>query len=787
MSTLDRLLFADIKRMLSQGLAIAAVLACGVATFVMSTSTHRSLVNMRAKYYRDYRFADVFVQLKRAPNQLAIRLREIPGVARVETRVVRGVILDIPGMKEPATGRLVSIPDHPRVSLNAVHLRQGRLPNPMRRGEVIASEPFAEAHRLHPGSTLDVIMGGRKQRLRIVGIGLSPEYIYAFQPGQFLPDDRHFGVLWMPYRQMAAAFNMEGAFNDASLTLLPGASARDVLFHVDRLTKPYGSHGGYLRKEQPSHRRIADEMMQLKSMAVVMPTIFLAVSAFLFNLVLSRMVHNQQEQIATLRAFGYTSREMGWHYFKLLFLLVVVGTVVGTGVGVWLSRDMTRNYVQFFRFPILEYTIAWDQVASAALLSLGTAVLGGVSALRRAIRLPPAVAMRPEAPASYRPSLIERLGLGRLTPPVMRMIFRQLERNFRSSAMSVLGMSLGIAILVLGSFFEDTINYVMDVMFYRTQRQNVTLTFNEAVSANAVHDVKHLPGVTRVERFRAVAVRLKNGRRSKRMSIMGLERDPQLFRLLDSKEKVVTLASNGLTISEKLGEILDVQPGDELVVEFLEEEKEPRLVRVSALFPNFTEPTAYMQREELHRLLQEGERLNGVFLTVDPNRMDDLFEVIKETPAIAGNTITEAAKKSFEQTLAENLRRMRTVNAIFAAIIAFGVMYNCALIALSERSRDLATLRVLGFTRREVSGILLGELAVITFISLPIGLLVGYGLSYLTVVVMDTETQRFPLVIQRATFAYATCMILATAAISALVVRRMLDRLDLIAVLKVKE
>lgn len=787
MSTLDRILIFDLKRMKGQVLAICAVLACGVATFVMSTTTHRSLENTRNRYYADYRFAELFVQLKRAPNHLAARLVDIPGVDRVETRVVHGVLLDIPGMIEPASGRLVSIPDRPERSLNAVHLRRGRLPNPNRRGEVIASELFAEANRLKPGDSLDVIMGGRKQKLTIVGIGLSPEYIYAVQPGQFLPDDRRFGILWMPYRQMAAAFNMEGAFNDASLTLRPGASARDVVSQVDRLTKPYGNRGAYLRDEQPSHRRVQDEMLQLRSMAVVMPAIFLAVTAFLFNLVFSRIVHRQQEQIATLRAFGYTRTVIGLHYFKLMLLLVAVGMVMGTGVGVWLVGRMTANFVQFFRFPIVEFGVAWDQVAFAGLLSIATAFVGGVSAIRRATRLPPAVAMRPEAPRAYKPAFVERVGLGKSLSPIASMVFRRLERNFRSTALSIFGMSLGVSILVLGSFLEDTTDYVIDLMFHRQQRQDVTLTFNEPISAGGAYDVGHLPGATAVEPFRAAPVRLRNGSRERRLSLTGLEPRPRLFRVLDEMERDVPMPKRGLAISQKLAELLDIKAGDSVEAEFLEGGHPIREIPIAVVFPDYGEPAAYLSRQELHRILREGPRLSGAFISVDSNRLGELHAELKKTPAVAGVTVKEAAIKSFQQTITESLRRMRTVNAIFATIIAFGVIYNCALITLSERSRDLATLRVLGFTRREVSIVLLGELTVITLASLPLGLPIGYGLSWLTTVVMDTETHRFPLVISRATFAYATAMIAAAAIVSAFIVRRMLDKLDLIAVLKVKE
>lgn len=787
MRTLNRLLIADLKRMWGQALAICTVLACGVATFVMSTTTMRSLEVTYDHYYRDYRFADVFVSLKRAPNQFAERLREIPGVDRVETRVVRDVILDISTMVEPASCRLVSTPDRPGRNLNATHLRRGRLPDPDRHGEVLASEMFAEAHHLIPGDTVKVIMGGREERLRIVGTAMSPEYIYAVQPGMLLPDNRRFGVLWMPYRQMAAAFNMEGAFNDASFTLHPGASANDVLFHVDRLCEQYGGIGAYTRDDQVSHRRVADEIHQLSGMAYVSPMIFLAVAAFLFNLVLSRIVHHQQEQIATLRAFGYAPTEIGAHYLKLLFFLVVVGVVLGTGTGVWLAQRLVNLYGRFFRFPTLYYELAWDQIAIACLLSSLAALAGGVASVRRAMRLPPAVAMRPEAPPSYRRSTAEWLGLGRFLSPAGSLVLRRLERNRHSTLLSILGMSLGVAVSVLGSFMEDTINYVMDVQFQQAQRQDITLTFAEALSARAIHDARHLPGVSSAEPFRAAPARLSRGRRSRKVTLMGLEESPQLFRVLDSKEREVRIASGGLTISKKLAEVLQADIGDEVDVEFLEGRKIRQSVPIVAVFPDYTDPGAYMNRYDLHRLLREGECLSGAFLAVDPAQLGDLHSQLKETPAVAGVTVKLAALQSFQETIAENLRPMRLMNAIFASIIAFGVIYNCALITLAERSRDLATLRVLGFTKREVSAVLLGELAIITLAALPIGLPVGYLLSYFAVLALDTETHRFPLVVSNATFAYAASVILVAAAVSAAIVGRLSDKLDLIAVLKVKE
>jgi putative ABC transport system permease protein len=787
MKALDRLLISDLRQMWGQALAISAMLACGIATFVMATNTMRSLDSTRSDYYRRYRFADVFVPLVRAPNQLAARLAEIPGVAHVQTRVVRDVILDVPGMLEPASCRLVSTPRDPVNGLNGIHLQRGRLPNPSGRNEVLASEVFANAHGWKLGDSIRVIMGGRREQLQIVGMAMSPEYVYAVPPGQMLADNRRFGVVWMPYRQMAAAFNMEGAFNNATLALLPRASIRDVIFHVDRLTESYGSRGAFDRTEQTSDRFLDDELHQLKSMALVTPSIFLGVSVFLFNLVFTRMVRQQQEQIATLRAFGYRQWQIAWYYTRLVLILVAIGSVVGFSAGIWLSNWMTSEYARFFRFPIVHYEFARDQAVIAVAICLVAAFMGSFSALRRAVRLQPAVAMRPEAPRTSGKSLLERLGLQSMLSPIARMILRRLERNPRSTLLSILGMSLGVAVLIVGTFLEDTIDFVMDVQFQRAQRQDVMLTFNETLSTDALHDVQNLPGVSFAEPFRAVPVRVRNGNRQRRLSLMALEERTRLFRVLDENQNQVELIGSGITISQKLAEVLELQIGDNAIVELMEGRRGRHLMRVAAVFPDYTDPGAYVNRAELQRMLGESDLYSGAFLLVDPDQLQELYTTLQQTPTIAGVTSRHAAIQNFNDTLAENLRPMRITNAIFGFIISFGVIYSCALITLAERSRDMATLRVMGFTRWEVSTVLLGELAIITLAAIPVGLPIGAAFAWIATVALDTETHRFPFVMSRATMAYASVVIIVSAFVSALIVRRMLDKLDLIAVLKVKE
>jgi len=787
MRALDRKLLRDVWEIKEQALAIALVIACGVATFVMSLSTLASLALTQETYYDRYRFAQVFASLKRAPDSLAARIADIPGVARIQTRVVRDVTLDVVGLSEPAIGRLVSIPESSRPKLNDVYLRRGRYIEPGHSEEVLASEGFADAHGFKPGDHISAVINGRLKQLKIVGVALSPEYIYQIRPGDIFPDDRRFGILWMGEKSLAAAFDMEGAFNDVCLTLMPGAVEAEVIRRLDLLTEPYGGLGAFGRHDQVSHRFVSDELKQLGSMAIIAPTIFLGVAAFLLNVVVARIVNSQREQIAVLKAFGYTHLNVGVHYLKMVLAIVLVGALLGTGFGTWLGRGLTVMYTRFYRFPLLKFQLGADVVVWALLVSGGAAVIGTLSAVARAVRLPPAEAMRPEPPKSYKPTIIERLGLSALLSQSNRMVLRHLEREPWKAFLSTFGVALAVAVLILGSFSVDALDYILDVQFEFAQRQDVNISFVEPRSERALYELERLPGVIRCEGFRAVPVRLRHENYSRRLAIMGLQPDAQLQRLINDQIEPVTLPAQGLVLAAKLAELLHVRPGDLVRIEVLEGERPVRYVPVAALVNEFIGAGAYMRVDALNRLLREGPTVSGGFVSADTNLTAQLYDTLKHTPGVSSVTVRKAAIRSFQDTLAENMLRMRTFNVMFAVIIAFGVVYNNARIAFAERSRELASLRVMGFTRGEISAILLGELAVIVVAAIPIGLLLGFGFAALASASLDTDLYRIPLVVEPRTYAFAVIVVLLSALLSGLVVRRKLDHLDLVSVLKSRE
>jgi putative ABC transport system permease protein len=786
MTPLNKVLLRDLLHLRGQVAAVAMVVACGIATYVTMRSSYDSLVISRADYYSTYRFADVFAHLKRAPDSLRREIAAIPGVAAAETRVVVESTLDVPGLDEPATGRLVSIPERRIPILNDLFIRKGRYVEPGRGNEALVSEAFASANKLDIGQSIGAVINGHWEPLTIVGIALSPEYVYEIR-GEVLPDNRRFGVLWVSREALGPAFDLDGAFNDVALTLGEGASEPGVIARLDSMLDPYGGLGAYGRRDQLSHRFLSDEIAQDRITGIFVPSIFLGIAAFLIHITLSRLVAMQRNQIAVLKAFGYSNADIAYHYLKFAMAMVLVGTGAGIALGIWLGSQLAALYENFFRFPELQFNAGPGLMATAIAISAGAAAGGALLAVRNAVSLPPAEAMRPKPPARFRPGLAERLGLERILSISARLIMRNIERRPLKALLAVSGIALAASIIVVGRYFFDALDHIMLVQFQTVQREDVSVVYNQPLTSRARHDISRLPGVLRAEPFRIVPVRLRFEHRARRVGILGLSPDAELRRLVDSELREVRLSPDGIVLTRSLAESLGATAGDSLTVEVLEANKPVRHVMLTGFVDELIGFSAYMDIRGLNRLMREGDTTSGAYLAVDPLEAPGLYSTLKRMPVVGAVEIRDATLASFKTTIAESLTISTSVLILFACIIAFGIVYNGARIALSERGNELASLRVLGFTRREVSMLLLGEQATVTLLGIPVGCLLGVGISAVLSRAMQSEIYRMPLVISAKTFVFAAAIIAVAAILSGLLVVNRLRRLDLIAVLKTRE
>ncbi len=793
MKALNRKLLRDLRLMWSQAFTIALVVASGIGGFLTTLSAVDSLALARDRFYAQGRFADVFAGVKRAPQALAGSLRELPGVADVQTTTEMQVRIEIEGVSDPVIGQLIGVDRRRPLRMNLVTLRSGHAQDAsMSPGHALpggalpvwVSEAFAVAHALKPGARLSALMNGKRRDLVLAGVALSPEYIFAGLWG--MPDQRGFGVFWVDHDALAAAYDMQGAFNRVAVKLAPQADERAVIDALQRQLAPYGGREAHGRTDQVSHAMLDNEIKEQRVLGTVLPSIFLGVAAFLLNVVVSRLVATQREQIAALKALGYPNRTIAAHYLKMVLAIVLGGFLLGVALGDVLGSLFTGLYAEFFRFPVFTHRIAPWLILVGLALTVATAVLGTLNAIAATVRLAPAEAMRPPAPGRYRRTLLERMGVTHIATS-LRMILRNMERRPWRTGLSIGGVAAAVAIVILGNFFRDAIGFIVDTQFTLVMRNDVAVWTLEPVSDRAREELLRLDGVASAESSRFVSATLVHGHRRERSQIRGYETVPELYRIIDVDQRQTLPAGDGLVLTDRLAAKLGVRVGEVVQAEILEGRPRTLNLVVDATVREMMGLNAYMNRNALNRALGDGDISSGFVLALERGGEPKVLAATRQMPRAAGMFSKATMLRNMQEISARNIRIMSTVLTFFASIIAIGVVYNNARIALAERSWELASLRVLGFTRAEVSGLLLGEMAISIAAALPIGMALGYALVRLITEMLKSDQFFFPVVIQPPTYAWAALCVVAAGIASALVVRRRIDRLDLVGALKTRE
>jgi putative ABC transport system permease protein len=784
---LDIKLLRDLQRTWAQSLAIAFVVAGGVASLVMAVGSLNSLEETRIAYYERLQFADVFAMARRAPKTLLSEIAEIPGVAAAEGRVVKLALLDIPEFAEPATGEFISLPEGGQPRLNQLYLRSGRLPQATSAQEAVVTDGFAKAHQFVPGSRFSAILNGRKRELVIVGTAMSPEFIYAMGPGDRMPDDRRFAIVWMAEKALAAAYDLDGAFSSVNLKLLPDESEPEVIKRLDALLDRYGGQAAYGRRDQFSHAYINHGLEMLRNMSRTLPPIFLLVAAFLINLTLTRTVALEREQIGLFKALGYPNRAVALHYLKRVIVIVTIGIAVGAVAGNWLGSYVTKVYRDLVHFPFLIFAATPSIYVIAGALSLAAGIAGALRALHSIARLPPAVAMRPPAPPRFRRVLPAAWSVRRLLSQPLVMMARNVTGHPLRATFTMIGLSLSTGILVASLFLSGTMESLIDVTFFLADRQDATVSFVERRNADVVEQVAHLPGVIAVEPYREVPIRIRKGPLERRVMLNARPVDADLSRVIDVDLRPASLPEGGLAISRWLARLIDAKAGDVVEIDLLEGQRRTVLLPVTALVEDYFGMQAMMDAATLARLMREAPAVDAVNVSLDTLRRGAFYEAIKRLPSVAGLALQRLSLVNFRKEMAAIVTTMAAIYTGLAGLIAFGVVYNSARISLSESARELASLRVLGFTRGEVLRILLLELALLTVLAQPPGWGIGYGLAWLLKTKMDADVMRARLVVDNLTYALASGMVMAAALLSAFAVRRRVARLDLVSVLKARD
>jgi putative ABC transport system permease protein len=788
LSAIERKLVRELGRLKGQIVTIALVLAGGITCFICLRGTYNSLDASRTRYYDRYRFAHVFAHLERAPLSSERQLQLISGVAEVETRITKEVALPLEGMDRPAYARLISLPRFGMPSLNALHLSSGRLPDHAQPDEVCLLQSFADAQGFAVGSHFPAVINGKLRNLTVAGIVSSPEYVYALRPGALVEDPRGYAVIWMGESSLGSAFQLEGAFNDVTARLQPGASEPAVLAAFDRILGPYGGLGAIGRKDQVSNRILTGELSQLEALAGMVPIVFLAVAGFLMNMVLQRLIRLQRPEIATLKAVGYSNREVGFHYLGLVAVVLVPGAVLGVVGGILLGRVVLNLYADLFRFPDLIFEGSVSLIAASLLVSLVAAVAGALVAVRSAIKLPPAEAMRAPAPARYRPGIFDRLGLGVLAGPSGKMVLREIQRRPFHTLLSSVGIGGAIALMILGRFGTDSLNEYLDSTYRREQRQDLSVLFSQPVEPRVIGELERLPGVITAEGVRSVPIRVKHGQHKRESVLLGLARAASLRRLVErGGGHAVEVPDDGVLVTKALGKILEIGIGDRLDLEV----REGKWPSVRPVVIGFVDESVGLQIYAQSSLVSELEgdmgAISSALLRVEPSMLQAVERHLRRSPYVVDVSDIREDVQRLRDMNASMIDVWTLVSITLSACLIFGVVYNNARIALAARERDLASLRVLGFERGEISAVLIGGLAIEVALAIPLGLVLGRAWAERFMANVDQEMFRWQVVVEPRTYLIAAAVAVLAGLGSALLVRRKLDHLDLIGVLKTRE
>ena len=787
MDAIDRKLLRDFSRLWKQALAIALVLACGVAILLTGLGMYKSLSDTRDTYYERNRFADVFATVQRAPERLASELAAIDGVWSVETRTTGTAILDVPGSTVSVTGQILSLPAYGTPRLNVPRLKSGRFPNPSATDEVMVNDNFAKANGFQLGDFFYANLNGQKRQLTITGTAQSPEFIYTIGPGALMPDNATFGILWMPQPVVAAAFDTTGAFNDVALKLSKGTLEASVIDAVDRLLEPYGSLGAYGRELQTSHSFIDSEIKQLRNMATVLPPIFFGISAFLVSMVMGRIITLERSQIGLLKAVGYSNLEICLHYLMLAVLIAIAGIAFGWFTGAWLARQMALLYAEYFDFPFLIFSTSPWVYAVSGIAALLTTTLGAAQAAIKAARLAPAIAMQPPAPPQFKRSWIDRaMAAMRLSQPTI-MILRSLIRWPVRSGLTLLGLALAVSTVVSPAFFSYSLDKMIDSAFYESARQDGILVMAHDMPESVLATAADFPAVLQTEGQQYHPVTFSNGNHAKRTVIQASRPATDLSRVIDKDGRQIAVPPGGVVLTERLAAHLHVGIGDMVDAKFLGGRQETHPLRVTNIIAQYLGLGAYMDLGYVNALLRQSPRISQINISLDETEVTALHKRLKDIPGLASIVMMTDTRRSFSDTIEQNIGAVNVIYTIIALLITIGVTYNGARIQLSERSRELASLRILGFTRSEVSYILIGETMLLSVLAQPLGWWIGTMIAASMFNTFSSDLYNMPLVMHPAIYAQASFIVLLASFGSVMLVRRNLDRQNLVSAMKVRE
>ena len=783
-----RKMFRDILENKVAYIACAIVIAIGLMTYTSMSIAKDGLFNAKDHFYQEYSFADGFAKVKAIPITRVQALEEIDGIDVVSGRLVKDVRVLMPDTKENVYLRLISLHAPEGNELNGIKLEKGAFPATNQQ-QVLVADKFYEAHKLQIGNKINVIIEGKQVELAVSGTGMSPEYIYALKELQSVASDPStFEVAYVPYEDMEQLFNQNGLVNEISFTLKPGVAFEDVEQAVKSDLERYELESLYAAKDQLSNAMLTEELKQLERMASSLPVIFLIIAAIILYIMLKRLVESQRGQIGTLKAFGYLRSEILSHYLWYGIFIGIFGGVLGGILGIWVSKYFLQIYQMFFNLPDIGAHTSMKYFYLGIIMAVLFSAVASFQGVRGVISLQPAEAMHPVVPTFVKKTFLEKIpGFWRAFNVQGRMAIRNLLRNKNRSIFTLIGMIFTFS--MMASFFSLSSmseTMIMD-QFTRVQKQDVKLTFVKPMPrSNVIRELNDVDGIKRVEPFLEIPVSLKFLNHKKDVIALGISDGSELYNVFDKDGNRLEVPKSGMMVSEQVANKLGVQVGDVLQVESIFAKDEKLNVKIEKIIPQYLGANIYMNQDVLLGLLKQGEMMTSALNAIDERAIPSLKDEYRASKYISIIEVRQEMIDKYEELMGSATYAL-WVMAIISIITGFAIVYNSSIISLAERKRELASLRVMGMTPKEVMEVVSVEQWFIGFS----GMIAGIPLAFLMSQAMSTSMSNDLYTIPPGTSGNAIVLAfigtIFAIAVSQVSISRKVKQLDLVAVLKERE
>ena len=749
MVMLRRKTWRDIKENKGVYFACIVVIVLGLTIYTAMSIAVESMDRAQKEFYTETNFADGFISVTGYPENKVNTLSLIPGIDQAAGRIVKDVRVMDQQKDSNRYLRMVTLnrPNTPQI--NRIHLTKGQMPRE-NRPEILVDPKFLDANHLSLGDTINVSIDGNQVPFNISGTAQSPEYIYIMRTAQDLyPSPEEFGMAYVSFGTLKALVKEKGQVNDIVITLKSGVSFDSVKDSLQAELKPYGVRSIVPRKDQTSHSVMTSEIKQIRNMTKTLPVVFLGVAFIILYTMLRRLIEQQRVAIGTLKAFGFTDREIVLHYLTYPVVIGTTGGLLGGLAGVALSFPLTMMYRSFFDLPGLKSEFSIKYLFFSLALALVFSVLSGIKGSLDILRLEPAQAMRPPAPGTASKTLIEKFtwfwqNLSSQAQMGIRDVFRTPTR----SLFNVIGIAVVFSLMTVSWSMQNMTELLTVVQLEKVQTFDVKLQLTQpSPTGGTKFAIAHEPGVSKVEPLLEVPASLRNGWLKKDVALMGLSKESTLYNILDKKGQRVEVPDQGILLSEHLAKSLNLKAGDEIYVESpLRREpigqKGERLL-VKGVVPQYVGLNAFMEEKELQRFLRQGEISTSMLIQMDPSEVGNIKSKYRNASNVAS---IESLKDTGEKIkkMMDSFGFTTWILAILGGICGFALIYNSSIISLSERKRELASLRVLGMTPREVLRVITSEQWTLYAFGILLGIPMAYGLNMSMAQSMSNDMYSLP-------------------------------------------